>query len=287
MTTTRPAVLIASTTLVLAAAPAAAPLAAAEPVTCTAGVEALSATINSTDSMHSTYSTDSSGDERVSPNATGVVGVVTTPGGVRNLTVGAGDRSAVVTWDPPADTGGLPLLPYYLRTDPFGEYTTSATVPGRQGCTITGLTNGTTYTVTVAARNVKGLGPVSMAIPFTPQPQPAPAPVTPAPGASTPGQQTPPAPAPAVKPKKAKHKATKPTVRLSPGNHRSRNRLTVRWHARHASHVQLTWRRDAGKPHTQRTSAAGRITLAGPLGTRYRIRVEAGTAQAQRTYRIR
>lgn len=197
------------------------------------------------------------------------------PGPVQNLDVTAADASAAITWNPPAAPGttitgyAVVLCPSDAQTPIGGQITQH---------TLTGLANATTYTVWVAARNSDGWGPATVSAPFTPVAAPRP---DPQPTAAPPAPVQPPAPA-NVKAKKAK----KPTVRLSAGRHRPGNKLTVRWRAHHVSHVRLTWWRGKGKPHTQRTSPTGRLTLAGPSNTRYRIRVQAGTAQAHRVYRI-
>ncbi|GAC1506591.1 MAG: hypothetical protein NVS1B3_06330 [Candidatus Dormibacteraceae bacterium] len=110
-----------------------------------------------------------------SPAGTGTVDVtVTTPGGASavsaadsffygtpNVPTGlqavAGDGEATLTWTPP--TAGAPINLYSVTASPGGATTTvSAVVPA---ATITGLTNGTAYTFTVAATNFIGTGPAS------------------------------------------------------------------------------------------------------------------------------
>ncbi len=71
----------------------------------------------------------------------------------------AGDTEATVTWIPP--TVGAPMTGYTVVASPGGATTTvTAVVPA---ATITGLTNGTAYTFTVAATNAIGTGPASAA----------------------------------------------------------------------------------------------------------------------------
>ena len=64
----------------------------------------------------------------------------------------AGDQSARLTWQAPADDGGSPIVGYTVRATP-GE--ASCTVLALS-CAMTGLTNGTPYTFTVVATNAVG-----------------------------------------------------------------------------------------------------------------------------------
>ena len=79
----------------------------------------------------------------------------------------AGDASATVAWTAPADHGG-PIDSYRVLVDPGGA-TCNA---GATACTFEGLTNGTTYTITIAAHNLVGWGPAATSNPVTPQAQP-------------------------------------------------------------------------------------------------------------------
>jgi hypothetical protein len=71
----------------------------------------------------------------------------------------AGDGSVTLAWTPPDDDGGAPVTNYLAQAGPTGGY---CFVSGTQ-CTISGLTNGQTYTFTVRAGNEIGLGPESNA----------------------------------------------------------------------------------------------------------------------------
>ncbi|MGY1667511.1 fibronectin type III domain-containing protein, partial [Geodermatophilus sp. SYSU D00696] len=103
----------------------------------------------------------------------GYVGTAATVPGAPVLgTVTAGDASATVTWTAPADAGESPITGYQVAV-----YEGDATQPARQESAaadatqlqVTGLTNGTAYSFTVAAVNGAGTGPASQrSAPVTP-----------------------------------------------------------------------------------------------------------------------
>ncbi len=70
-----------------------------------------------------------------------------------------GNTSLVAAWAAPGSDGRSAILDYTATATPGGRTCTSATTT----CTITGLTNGTSYTLTVVARNTLGLSPASAA----------------------------------------------------------------------------------------------------------------------------
>lgn len=77
--------------------------------------------------------------------------------------------SARVQWDAPEDPGNSPLTGYTITVSPGGKsYTAGA---GASVVTIPGLTNNTTYSFAVRARNAAGLGPAGVvkATPRAPQ----------------------------------------------------------------------------------------------------------------------
>jgi len=71
----------------------------------------------------------------------------------------AGTGQVVVTWQPPADSGGLPVTSYVVTASggAGGTCTTTTTA-----CTVTGLTNWTSYTFTVVAVTDDGPGATSV-----------------------------------------------------------------------------------------------------------------------------
>lgn len=88
-------------------------------------------------------------------NFTGAVKVIdryTKPAEPTNAKATAADGSALVSWTAPTDTGGL-LLTYTVLSNPDGKTCTATT---GTSCVITGLTNGTSYTFRVSAKNVVG-----------------------------------------------------------------------------------------------------------------------------------
>jgi hypothetical protein len=68
-------------------------------------------------------------------------------------------QQATVSFVPPLDDGGSPILNYTVTSNPESITVTSALPP----IVVTGLTNGTAYTFTVHATNANGAGPESIA----------------------------------------------------------------------------------------------------------------------------
>jgi large repetitive protein len=93
-------------------------------------------------------------------------GVVGPPGAPTLTTATPGDETATVTWTAP-DGNGAAILRYDVTaTDPQGNTFTCSTeadggTPPATTCNLTGLTNGTTYTITVTASNTAGASPPS------------------------------------------------------------------------------------------------------------------------------
>ncbi len=98
------------------------------------------------------------------------------PGPPTDVTATPGDGNATITWNPPTDDGGAPILGYFAQASPGGA---TCAITGATVCTLAGLTNGTDYSVVVIATNANGQSPAS-----------APVTVTPAAAATVPGAPT-------------------------------------------------------------------------------------------------
>ena len=88
-----------------------------------------------------------------------VVTVTGLPGAPTIGAATAGDAQATVAFTAPASNGGAAITSYTVTSDPGGITATGTASP----ITITGLTNGTSYTFTVTATNDVGTGPASAA----------------------------------------------------------------------------------------------------------------------------
>jgi outer membrane protein OmpA-like peptidoglycan-associated protein len=98
--------------------------------------------------------------------STGFTGVATTsstvevrgvPSAPQNPWGFPGNKEAVLQWDVPAHNGGSPITGYTVTVLPGGRTVACDSSP----CTVTGLTNGTTYRFTVHATNAIGDSPES------------------------------------------------------------------------------------------------------------------------------
>ena len=74
------------------------------------------------------------------------------PDAVTQVSATAGNGQAEVAFSPPENDGGSTITGYIITTSPGGQTTNCAESP----CTVTGLTNGVSYTFTVMATNAIG-----------------------------------------------------------------------------------------------------------------------------------
>src|SRR5260370_13685203 len=84
-------------------------------------------------------------------------GTNTAPSAPQSVAATAGNTQATVTWGVPALRGGAVITQYTVTSSPGGLTATSA----NQTVTVTGLTNGQSYTFTVTATNSAGTSPAS------------------------------------------------------------------------------------------------------------------------------
>lgn len=82
------------------------------------------------------------------------------PGAPTGVVAVAGDRSASVSWVAPSDSGSYPISNYQVTSAPGGR-SCLVSVPALT-CEVSGLTNGTAYTLTVRALNGAGWGSDSL-----------------------------------------------------------------------------------------------------------------------------
>ena len=82
------------------------------------------------------------------------------PGRPQNVGVMARPSAALVSWDAPADNGGLPVNAYTVTASPGGK---TCTTTGARSCLVPELTVGAKYTFSVKATNEAGTGSGSSA----------------------------------------------------------------------------------------------------------------------------
>lgn len=99
----------------------------------------------------------------------------TPPSAPTNVTATAGNAQASIVWGAPVSPGSFPVTNYRVTASPGGQTCLTSST----SCTITGLTNGTTYTFSASALSGAGWGASATSNPVTPSTDPAP---TPAPG---------------------------------------------------------------------------------------------------------
>ena len=83
------------------------------------------------------------------------------PGEPRNISGSVGDRSITVQWQAPDSAGGSAIIDYTATalTPTPAKGAAAQCTTASLSCVITGLTNGTAYTLQVSARNSHGIGP--------------------------------------------------------------------------------------------------------------------------------
>ena len=89
----------------------------------------------------------------------------TAPDAPTGVSAVAGDAQATVSWTAPANDGGDAITGYTVTSSPAGK---TCTTTGATSCTVTGLTNGVSYTFTVTATNSTGTSVASASASATP-----------------------------------------------------------------------------------------------------------------------
>lgn len=80
---------------------------------------------------------------------------LTVPSAPHLKSAAPGNRTIKATWSRPADKGGVPIAGYRVKAK-AGRHVFTCATKSKLNCTIAGLKNGTTYTVTVVAKNTVG-----------------------------------------------------------------------------------------------------------------------------------
>ncbi|MBI4944691.1 MAG: fibronectin type III domain-containing protein, partial [Actinobacteria bacterium] len=142
--------------------------------TCTATAPATTCTVtgltNGTAYTFTVRATNSVGAGPASA-ASAAVTPYTVPGAPTSVAAAAGDVSAAVSWSAPASNGGNAITSYTATAVPSDVTLSTRTCSAASSpCTVTGLTNGITYSVTVTATNAAGAGAASSSTTVTPYP---------------------------------------------------------------------------------------------------------------------
>jgi hypothetical protein len=123
----------------------------------------ISSLVNGVQYSVSVVASNASGKSAPSAPMTATVGV---PGAPLSVHATAGKGQASVRWAPPA-ASGVSAITGYTATASDGTNTFTCSTTGARSCTITGLTKGTTYSITAVASNKYGSGPASKAVKVT------------------------------------------------------------------------------------------------------------------------
>ena len=112
-------------------------------------------------SVSATYSVAGGGSSSDSSAASSPV-IPGVPGAPTSVTATAGDARASVSWTAPTNPGSSAITSYTVTASPGGV---ACTTPSGAvtTCSVTGLSNGTSYTFSVFATNAFGSGPTSSA----------------------------------------------------------------------------------------------------------------------------
>jgi hypothetical protein len=101
------------------------------------------------------------GTALVDMGAAEIDSVATVPDEATGVSATRGDREATVSWSVPGFDGGAAITAYTVTSSPGGK--TCSWSGGALSCTVTGLSNGTSYSFRVTATNSAGTGSPSSA----------------------------------------------------------------------------------------------------------------------------
>ena len=122
---------------------------------------------NGTAYTFTVVATNSIGNSAPSSASSAVTPSPTVPGAPTSVSALAGNTQATVSFTAPVNNGGTPITGYTVTSSPGSFTATGASSP----LTVTGLTNGTSYTFTVVATNIVGNStPSSASSAVTPSP---------------------------------------------------------------------------------------------------------------------
>ena len=139
---------------------------------CTTSAPAAACTIANISSSTPVYvavssfnaSGESAATSRIEPSN---IPVLVVPSAPRNVVTTTAAASVHVSWTAPASSGSSPITSYEVSAT-HGGTTAHCSAATPAGCTVTGLTNGTSYTVSVTATNLAGASLPSAAVTATP-----------------------------------------------------------------------------------------------------------------------
>ena len=104
----------------------------------------------------------------VSQNSIGILSTV--PGAPTSVVATSGNAQLAVTWTAPANTGGSAITDYLVKYSANSGSTWTNfihPVSTLTSCTVTGLTNGTSYIIKVIAKNANGISLPSACLLYT------------------------------------------------------------------------------------------------------------------------
>ena len=122
----------------------------------------ISGLTNGTSYTFTVVATNALGSSTASAASTPVTTSFIAPSAPTNVTASAGNALAIVTWTVSTNNGGSAITSYSVTSSP-GNFQATTTNGSTTTVTVSGLTNGTSYTFTVVATNAAGPSAASSA----------------------------------------------------------------------------------------------------------------------------